>query len=53
MSQAVNSTIDERIVEMKFDNKQFESGVKQTMSTLDRLKAALHFDTDTKGIEKS
>lgn len=52
MSQAVNSTIDERIVEMKFDNKQFESGVKQTMSTLDRLKAALHFDTDTKGIEK-
>lgn len=52
MSQAVNSTIDERIVEMKFDNKQFESGVKQTMSTLDRLKAALHFDTDTKGIER-
>lgn len=52
MSQAVNSTIDERIVEMKFDNKQFESGVKQTMSTLDKLKEALHFNTDTKGIEK-
>ena len=52
MSQAVNSTIDERIVEMKFDNKQFESGVKQTMSTLDRLKAALRFNTDTRGIEK-
>lgn len=51
MSQAVNSTIDERIVEMKFDNKQFESGVKQTMSTLDKLKKKLVFKNDVKGLD--
>lgn len=28
---------------MKFDNKQFESGVAQSMSTLDKLKAKLNF----------
>lgn len=46
-----NSTVEERIVEMRFDNKQFESGVKQTMSTLDRLKEKLVFKNDTKGID--
>ena len=35
--------VDERVVEMRFDNSQFESNVKTTMSTLDRLKAALKF----------
>ena len=37
------SGIDQRIVEMQFDNKQFESGVKTTISTLDRLKQKLNF----------
>lgn len=37
------SSIDKRVVEMKFDNNQFESGVKTTMSTLDRLKQGLNF----------
>lgn len=37
----MSRTIDERVVEMRFDNKQFESATKQTLSTLDRLKAAL------------
>lgn len=46
-----NSTVEERIVEMRFDNKQFESGVKQTMSTLDKLKEKLVFKNDTKGID--
>ena len=47
-----NSTVEERIVEMRFDNKQFESGVKQTMSTLDKLKEKLTFHNDAKGIEQ-
>lgn len=47
----MSKTIDERIVEMKFDNKQFESGVHQSMSTLDKLKAALKLDGATKGLE--
>ena len=37
-------TIDERIVQMKFDNKQFESGVSQSMSTLEKLKQSLKFE---------
>jgi len=38
------ATIDERVVKMRFDNKQFESGVKETMSLLDRFKKAFNFD---------
>ena len=37
------SSIDNRIVEMKFDNKQFESGVKDSMSSIDNLKKSLNF----------
>lgn len=38
----MSRTIDSRVVEMQFDNKQFESNVKTTMSTLDRLKQSLN-----------
>ena len=30
----MSRTIDERVVEMRFDNKQFESGVQTSLSTL-------------------
>ena len=40
--------IDERIVEMRFDNAQFESKCGQTLSTLEKLKSSL----DLKGIGK-
>lgn len=43
--------IDEKVVEMRFDNSQFESNVKTTMSTLDRLKAALKFPSKTDGLD--
>lgn len=39
----MSQTIDHRVVEMKFDNKQFESGAATTMSTLDKLKKSLDF----------
>lgn len=42
------STIDERVVEMRFDNAQFESGAKESMSTLDKLKDKLDIDPDGK-----
>ena len=45
------ATIDTRVVEMQFDNKQFESGVSETLSSLDRLKKALSFGSETKNIE--
>lgn len=45
------SSVDERIVEMRFDNKDFEPGAKTTLSTLEKLKQALKFDTETKGLD--
>ena len=34
----MSKVVDERVVEMRFDNKQFESNVSQSMSTLEKLK---------------
>lgn len=45
------SSIDERIVSMQFDNKQFESGVATSMSTLDKLKNALSFKNAGEGLQ--
>ena len=41
----MNQVIDGKIVEMKFDNSDFEKNVAQSMSTLDKLKQALNFDS--------
>lgn len=43
----MSKVVDERVVEMQFNNANFESNVKTTMSTLDRLKAALKFPKNT------
>lgn len=48
----MSRSIDERIVEMKFNNKDFERNAAETMSTLEKLKAKLKFDGATKGIEE-
>ena len=40
----MSTEIEQRVVQMRFDNQQFESGTKTTMSTLERLKASLKFD---------
>lgn len=37
----MSTVVDKRIVEMDFDNADFESNVKTSLSTLDRLKMAL------------
>lgn len=47
----MSTTIDQRVVEMQFDNKQFERNVSTTMSTLDNLKQSLKLDGATKGLE--
>lgn len=44
------SSIDERVVNMTFNNKQFEAGVKQTTSSLDGLKKSLDMADATKGL---
>ena len=48
----MSKTIDERVVSMQFDNKQFESNVKTSMSTLDKLKQSLNFNGMSKGLEE-
>lgn len=44
------SSIDERVVNMKFNNSQFTSGVKQTTDSLDSLKKSLNLDAQTKSL---
>ena len=45
------SSVDERIVSMQFNNKQFESGVSTTLNSLDKLKKGLNLSGATKGLE--
>ena len=47
----MSKNIDERVVEMRFDNKHFEDNVQETMSTIDKLKKKLNFTGATKGLE--
>jgi tape measure domain-containing protein len=43
-------SVDERVVQMEFDNKQFESGIKTSLNSLDKLKKGLNFDAATKSL---
>lgn len=47
----MSKQVDERVVSMQFDNKQFESGVQTSLSTLDKLKQSLNMDGASKGLE--
>ena len=47
----MNTTVDSKVVEMKFDNKQFESNVQTSMNTLDSLKKSLDLSGASKGLE--
>lgn len=47
----MSTAVDQRVVEMRFDNKQFESGVSDTMSTLDKLKQKLNLSGASKGLD--
>ena len=44
--------IDERIVQMQFDNKQFLSGVKETIQSIKELKSNLELKDAGKGLEQ-
>lgn len=46
----MSRSIDERIVEMQFNNRQFESGVKESLGSLDRLKKGLDLDGASKSL---
>ena len=40
----MSTTIDSNVVEMRFENGQFEQGVSQSMSSIEKLKQSLNFD---------
>ena len=48
----MSKTIDQKVVEMRFDNAQFEKNVSTSMSTLDKLKKSLKLDGAAKGLER-
>lgn len=50
--QAVSKTIDERVVEMRFDNKNFEANVQTSMSTIEKLKRSLNFSDTANSFDK-
>ena len=47
----MSKTIDERVVSMQFDNKQFETNVRTSMSTLEKLKQSLNLSGAAKGLD--
>lgn len=48
----MSNYVDERILEMRFDNKHFETNVAHTIKKLDKLKMALNFDGAGNGLSK-
>lgn len=46
------STVDERVVILEFNNAQFETNVKQSVSTLQKLKESLNLEGSAKGLDE-
>ena len=47
----MSKTIDNRVVEMEFDNKRFEKNAKDTIDTLDKLNKSLKLENATDGLK--
>lgn len=48
----MSTSVDNRVVQLQFDNRQFEKNVKGTLNSLDKLKNGLKMDGATKGLEE-
>lgn len=48
----MSKSIDERVVEMQFDNQQFEKGINTSVKSLDKLKKSLQLDDAGRSFEK-
>ena len=46
----MSKEVEQRVVEMRFDNKQFEANASTSLSTLDKLKKSLNFTGASKGL---
>ena len=47
----MSRSVDERIVGMRFDNAQFESGVRESLNSINKLKEGLKLKDAAKGFE--
>ncbi len=48
----MSTTVDNRVVQMRFDNEEFEKKASKSLSTLDKLKNALKFSGASKNIDR-
>lgn len=49
----MSTLVDERVVEMKFDNRDFEKNTRQSMNTIAKLKASLNFSGVANSVNQS
>lgn len=47
----MSRSVDERVVQMQFDNRQFETNARTSLSTLEKLRQSLSFKNAGKGFE--
>lgn len=46
----MSQTIDDRVVQLEFENSGFEQGVQESLTTLQKLKQSLNFDSAAKNL---
>lgn len=51
MSMIGGSAVDSKVVELRMENQQFESGAEKSLSTIEKLHKSLSLIGDTKGID--
>lgn len=44
--------VDQRIIQMQFDNREFEKNIAKSTKSIEELKEAMDFDETSKGLEK-
>lgn len=49
----MSDKVETRVVEMKFDNEQFERGIKQSMNSLNKFEKKLSIDNVSDGLKKA
>ena len=47
----MSTTIDQKVVEMRFNNQQFERNAQTSLNTLEKLKQSLNLKGASKGLE--
>ena len=47
----MSDVLDTKVVELKFNNKDFEKNVKESLSTIEKLKKSLNFNNVTTAIQ--